>query len=140
MLRHQGGERVKAGFYFNLETWEVTTLSGTGGVLAGRGAQYLRVPTLAMLALAPLMGLAYAMFLPFIGIALVVSHVSKKAGVAVKSAFRSILTATSPAMQPGEAYFGGEKPRGKAAEGQPEPAVEQRLKDIEDEIARRERE
>jgi hypothetical protein len=139
MLRHHGGERVKAGFYFNLETWAVTTLSGTGGVLAGRDTRYLRVPTLALLALAPLMGLAYAMFLPFIGIAMVVSHVSKRAGLAAKSAVSGVLTATSPAMRPGEAYFGGERPSGKPAEGEPEPGVELRLKDIEDEIARRER-
>jgi hypothetical protein len=139
MLRHRGGERVKSGFYFNLETWEVTTLSGTGGVLGGRGAQFLRVPTLALLALAPLMGLAYAMFLPFIGIAMVVSHFSKQAGRAAKSAFTGVLTATSPAMRPGEAYFGGERPSGRTAEGEPEPSVEQRLKEIEDEVARREK-
>jgi hypothetical protein len=131
MLRHQSGERVKAGFYFNLETWEVTTLSGQGGVLGGRESRYMRVPALALLGLAPLLGLAYAMFLPFIGIALVVSHFSKKAGLAVKSAFGSLLTATSPAMQPGEAYFGGEKPSGKPAEGEPAPKVEERLAAIE---------
>ena len=147
MLRHQGGERVKAGFYLNAATWEVTTLSGQGGTLAGTASdRYLRVPTLGLLVFAPLMGALYAIFLPFIGIAMVVQYLARRTAAGVITLARSVMAAVSPAWRPGEAYFAGEPDKDKArkggaAEGAGEtaPQGEDRLTKIEDEIAERER-
>ena len=51
-----------------------------GGILPGDAAdKYLRVPVLALLVLAPMMGAVYAMFLPFIGFAMLFSFLGKKA-------------------------------------------------------------
>ena len=137
MVRHQGGDRAKAGFYLNTESWEVTTLSGKGGgtLPGGRNAQFLRVPTVGLLVFAPLMGAAYAMFLPFIGIALVAQYATKKAVAAVRGTTESVVETMSPAWRPGEAHFTGSPDKGeKAKDGEAAPEVEDRLKKIEDEI------
>ena len=137
MVRHQGGDRAKAGFYLNTESWEVTTLSGKGGgtLPGGRNAQFLRVPTVGLLVFAPLMGAAYAMFLPFIGIALTAQWATKKAVAGVRQATQSVMGTMSPAWRPGEAYFTGSPDKdAKKADGEAVPEVEERLKRIEDEI------
>jgi hypothetical protein len=76
-----GGTKVQAGFYFNKANWEIVTVSGKkGGVLPGDAkADYLRVPAVAMLAGAPVLGAAFVVFLPVIGFALLASAAWKKA-------------------------------------------------------------
>ena len=143
MARHQGGDKVNAGFYLNSGTWEVTTLSGKGGTLpGGKDAQFVRVPTLGALAFAPLMGAVYAIFLPFIGIALVAQYATKKVAAGARDVTESVMGTMSPAWRPGEAHFTGtpeEKEKAKAKEGEQAPHVEERLKKIEKEIERREK-
>ena len=109
MARHQGGDKVNAGFYLNLDSWQVTTLSGEGGVLPGENdARFLRVPLPVLLAAAPMLGAAFAMFLPFIGIALVADFAVKKAWAAGRDAMHASVTALGPQTRTGEAYFTGE--------------------------------
>lgn len=73
MLKYKGGETVKAGFYWNRGAWGVELIPAEGGALPGEPeARYLRVPWPLLLVIAPVMGGAFAMFLPFIGIALLV--------------------------------------------------------------------
>ena len=136
MARYQGGERAKAGFYLDVNSWAVTTLSGQGGVLpGGADAQFVRVPTIGLLVFAPLMGAAYAIFLPFIGIALVAQYATKKAVAAVRGTTESVVETMSPAWRPGEAHFTGSPDKDeKAKDGEAAPEVEDRLKKIEDEI------
>lgn len=75
--KRNGGETVREGFYWNRREWEAQIVPREGGTLKGDAtARFVRIPLLALLVLAPLMGAAYAMFLPFIGIALVVMHVA----------------------------------------------------------------
>ncbi|HQQ79311.1 MAG TPA: hypothetical protein PLB01_18320, partial [Thermoanaerobaculia bacterium] len=76
-----GGSKVKAGFYFNKNNWEIVTVSGKkGGVLPGDAkADYLRVPAVAMLAGAPVLGAAFVVFLPVIGFALLATAAFNKA-------------------------------------------------------------
>lgn len=84
MTRHHNGDTVKAGFYFNLASWDVQAISGEGGTLGGRtGEPWIRVPAVLMLLLAPVMGAAYVVFLPFIGIYMVLRHLVGKAVAAV---------------------------------------------------------
>jgi hypothetical protein len=138
MLRHQGGDKVKAGFYFNTGSWEVTTVSGQGGVLAGAvDHRYLRVPLPMLLVFAPLMGAAFAMFLPFIGIALVLDFVAKRAWAACREAVHATVVALSPRTQTGEAYFTGDAP--KQTQDERDAELDTRLKGLEEEIAEAER-
>jgi hypothetical protein len=80
MKNNNGGNKVPAGFYFNKKNWEIVTVSGKkGGVLPGSAeTDYLRVPALAMLAAAPVLGAAFVVFLPVIGFALFASAAFRK--------------------------------------------------------------
>lgn len=70
--KRRGGEAVRFGFYWNVAEWEAQVVPAAGGTLKGdETARYLRLPLLALLIVAPLMGAAFAMFLPFIGFAMV---------------------------------------------------------------------
>ncbi len=110
-----GGNEVKAGFYWNLRNWEMVALSGTGGTLPG-GAddRYLKVPMIAFLFIAPVMGGLYAFFLPFIGFAMVFGFLGRKLGSGVRATFVRVGGLVSPQWRPGEAYLAGK--RGKKAE------------------------
>ena len=73
MTKYTGGDTVKAGFYWNRGAWGAELIPAEGGALPGDGTtRYTRVPWPALLVIAPVMGGAFAMFLPFIGIALLV--------------------------------------------------------------------
>lgn len=140
MLRHKGGEQVKSGFYFNIESWEVTTVSGfEGGTLAGdERTVYLRMPALAMLLFAPIMGALFAVFLPFIGIYLVVRHFSAKAWTQVRALGHVIVAALGPAWQPGTAHLTGTPESEKPATGEERSTpAQERLTELEKEIEKK---
>ena len=118
MTKHTGGNTVKAGFYWNLGKWEMVTLSGIGGTLPGTSDQrYLKVPIVAFLFVAPVMGGLYAFFLPFIGFAMLFAFLGRKVGVAGRAAVGRIGGLVSPEWRPGEAYMAGKrgKKRDKSA-------------------------
>lgn len=79
MKRIGGGTKVQPGFYWNAGDWRIVTIDGTEGVLPGGQEQkYIRVPAAGMLALAPVLGLSFVIFLPFVGIAMVLTQVGKR--------------------------------------------------------------
>lgn len=90
--KHLGGDLVKFGFYWNLAEWEAQIVPAAGGELKGtKNDRYVRLPLLALLVIAPLMGAAYAFFLPFIGFAMVAVYLMKRVrGV--------VMTAPPPAV------------------------------------------
>ena len=75
---NEGGTKVKGGFYWHQSEWELTTVDGAEGTLpGGADAKYVKVPVPVMLVGAPLMGALLVMFLPLIGIALLVGHAGR---------------------------------------------------------------
>ena len=83
MKTHGGGRRVKPGFYWNLRTWTLATISDGPGDLPGDARhRYVKVPVIVLLGVAPIMGAAYVMFLPLLGFALLFGTAAAK-GVAV---------------------------------------------------------
>lgn len=92
MTRYRSGEQVKAGFYWNLKEWEAQIVKPEGGALpGGPEADYIRLPLLAVLVLAPVMGAVYAFFLPFIGFAMVLAYLAGR--------IRRMFTTTPPAVE-----------------------------------------
>jgi hypothetical protein len=80
LKKYQGGASVKGGFYWNTAELEVVTVDGKNGPLPGGPTQnYLKVPALALIPLAMGFSALYVMFLPFIGFAMVLSLVVRKA-------------------------------------------------------------
>jgi hypothetical protein len=106
MTRRIGGTAAKSGFYWNLGKWEMTMVPKQGGILPGGATdRYLRVPVLALLVVAPLMGAVYAMFLPFIGFAMVFTFLGKKALALGRSGAVDVAATMTPDWRPGEAYL-----------------------------------
>jgi hypothetical protein len=108
--RHNGGDQVTFGFYWNRTEWEAQIVPAGGGVLKGEaGTRYLRMPALALLVVMPLMGAAYAMFLPFIGIAMFTAFLFGR--------LRAALTGTTPPaveMRPAVPMFPREQKKAAA--------------------------
>jgi hypothetical protein len=114
MRKHEGGEKVPGGFYWKQNNWEIQVVKGDEGTLPGNpGTTYVRIPTLAMLLGAPVMGGLFVVFLPFLGFAMLANHLGKKAVSGLKQAADEVGAAVGPAWQPGEAYFAGKKKKGK---------------------------
>ncbi len=92
-----GGSKVPAGFYFNKSNWEIVTVSGKkGGVLPGDAkTDYAKIPAVAMLVAAPVLGAAFVVFLPVIGFGLL-------ATAAWKKAFRTVETPKAAHVRHGE--------------------------------------
>ena len=96
MKRYEGGSRVKGGFYFNQQSWDLVTVSGKTGVLPGTAKDlHLKIPVLLMLLGAPVIGATLVMFLPFAGIALF-----------IHAGYRKLVPAPTPAPEPAPAKHG----------------------------------
>jgi len=110
MTKRIGGTAAKSGFYWNLGKWEMTMVPRQGGLLPGdAGDKYLKVPVLALLVLAPIMGAVYAMFLPFIGFALLFGYLGKKAYAATRVGVSGVAATMGSEWRPGEAYLAGKR-------------------------------
>jgi hypothetical protein len=71
MKKYTGGDTVKPGFYWNRGKWGAEIVAPPGGALPGEAGQvYYRIVWPVLLVAAPVMGGAFAMFLPFIGVAM----------------------------------------------------------------------
>ena len=94
-----GGTKAPGGLYWHFGNWEIKALDGKEVTLPGSAEErYVRIPTVALLVLGPVMGLAFAMFLPFIGFALLAAQIVRKlAHMVVKHAPETnAVTATGP--------------------------------------------
>ena len=89
--KFNGGDTVRFGFYWNVKEWEAQIVPKEGGELKGLAdVSYVRLPLLAVLTLAPLMGALYAFFLPFIGIAMFMMYLAGR--------LRGLFRTTPPAV------------------------------------------
>jgi WYL domain len=67
MTRYHGGELVKAGFYWNPAGWEITTTKKGEALPGTKENRYLRIPTILLMVVGPLLGALMLVFLPLIG-------------------------------------------------------------------------
>ena len=80
MRYNEGGQKVQGGFYLDRNEWEMVAVSGSKGVLpGGPDRRFVKIPMLAVLVAAPVIGGAYVLFLPLIGFAILLDHLGKKA-------------------------------------------------------------
>jgi hypothetical protein len=109
-IKKTGGEAVASGYYWNFSNGERVHFSERG-VLPGRADEtYHMVPPAAVLVAGPVLGLAYAVFLPFIGIAMLLSLAARKLfGGLLQSAYRG----AAFSWKPSEAYLVGKKGRSR---------------------------
>jgi hypothetical protein len=134
MATNRGGDLVKGGYYWHLEKWDATFVEAPAGELpGGPGEVYRRIPTALMLLAAPIMGALFVIFLPFIGIALLLQHIGRAAMQAAGETLERVLRSLSPAWRPGMAFLAGKAGR-KQPTGtpRPNPELEALEKEIED--------
>ena len=75
MTTYNGGDTVKAGFYWNRGKLGAEVIPAEGGMLPGTNeTHYTRVAWPVLLVVAPVMGGAFAMFLPFLGLAMLAKY------------------------------------------------------------------
>lgn len=114
MLKHSGGQKVSKGTYWNLSSGQRFNVAGDA-VLPGDGSTtYYKMPSMGILILAPFIGLAYAVFLPFIGIAMMLKLVGQKM---FGGLFRTTAKSASFGWRPQESYLSGKKDKSKDKEG-----------------------
>jgi hypothetical protein len=115
-LRYKGGERVKGGNYWNYDTGERVTV-GADGILPGdSAATYVKVHPALVLMAGPFLGLLYAAFLPFIGIAMVMKVMASRLFGGVRKEAPKVATFD---WRPTEAYLAGKKHRSKEKKDEP---------------------
>ncbi len=108
-MKHTGGHKVGKGTYWNFDTGERIDM-GAEGILPGDGRTvYYRLPASGIVAAGPFLGLLYAAFLPFIGIAMLLKFGLQKAGEQVMGATRAH---ASFGWRPSESYLAGGKKKG----------------------------
>jgi hypothetical protein len=101
MFTWKGEQKAGPGTYWDIKTGERVDLEEHDILPGETTTKYIRASSGVMLMFGPVLGLIYAMFLPFIGIAMTISFVGKKIYNGGKRAVRGM---TDAAVQ--SAFFG----------------------------------
>jgi hypothetical protein len=111
-----GGQTVQAGTYWNMANGSRVQMEQEG-MLPGSGTtRYIKAHVAVMLMAAPLIGLVFAVFLPFIGIVMTLGLVGKRLVQGLESAAAGSM---SFGWRPIEAYLAGRETK-KAARAKKE--------------------
>ncbi len=133
-----GGAAVMSGYYFNPAHWHIEPVARDGGRLPAGHGRWMRIPTAAALALVPILGATFLVFLPLIGFVLVLRALAEPVLEVFRSSATEMAATVSPGWQPGEAYFTGKRPEGGSAE-EKGSTRDERLEALAQEIAARRR-
>ena len=105
-MLNNGGHTVKAGTYWNLSNGSRVQLEQEGVLPGSAETRYIKAPVAIMLMAAPVIGLVFAVFLPFIGIVMTLNLIGKKL---VKGVTSAAAGSVSFGWRPIEAYLAGRK-------------------------------
>lgn len=109
-----GGQTAKRGHYWNFSNGERVYIEKEGILPGGDSDSYYRFPPLVAFVAAPFLGLLYAVFLPFIGIAMMLSVLGRRL---FGGLFESAGKSAAFSWKPSESYFLGRKKKKKAEKG-----------------------
>ena len=127
------GTQVRKGYYFSMKSWTLQPVPAEGAALPGAaGEEYVRVPLLLAFAVAPVMGAAFLMFLPFVGFFLAGTAAVRPVSRVFRRSASELAATVQPGWAPGEAHLAGRHGETGAAE-----ARDARLERLEQEIALR---
>jgi hypothetical protein len=110
-MLNKGGHTVKAGTYWNLANGNRVQMEQEGALPGSGQTRYIKAPVAVMLMAAPVIGLLFAVFLPFIGIAMTLGLIGKKLANTVTEAAAGSM---SFGWRPIEAYLAGKKRKNEA--------------------------
>jgi hypothetical protein len=106
MLTYKGGHAVGKGTYWDLASGRRIDVPGQAILAGGGTATYVRMPSGVMLISGPVIGLLYAVLMPFIGIA-TVAALSIRIGLG--ALYRPASKTVSFGWRPQNAYLSGKK-------------------------------
>lgn len=130
MKRYTGQQVVEPGFYLNLRQLAFEA-KDVAGPLAGRATDvYRRVPVVVLFALAPVIGLAFVVFLPLVAFATVAWLGAVKGGEVAENVVRSAARAVKPGWEPALAFFSRSKPARKAEAPEADEWAERAAKEL----------
>lgn len=122
MTTIEAGNRVKKGYYFSAKSWTLQPMPKDGEALPGApGERYVHVPLLLAFVVAPLMGAAFLMFLPFVGFYLALSAAVRPVVKLFRSSAEEVAASLQPGWAPGEAHLTGRRAEGDAEPSAPAP-------------------
>jgi len=113
MTTYTANQVVDPGLYFSVKPLALTSIERTGPLPGSESDVYRRVPMLLMLAMSPLLGLAFVIFLPFIGFAMVFRLLGERAVEAGARAATEGVRVLRPAWAPALAFLSRSKPAPK---------------------------
>jgi hypothetical protein len=105
-IKYRAGETVPKGDYWNISNGERIHCDGESVLLGEKEATYVRAHPVVILLAGPILGLMYAGFLPFIGIAMIVKVLGSKLAAAVGA---HLVPVAGFRWNPSEAYLLGKK-------------------------------
>ena len=112
MTRYYAHQKVEPGIYFNPKELSFKSMDEPGRLPgADETVTYWRVPALALLVAAPLIGLVYVIFLPLVGFLMLGAVALTKVWALTRELVAWGAVLTRPAWQPARAFFS----RGRAA-------------------------
>jgi len=113
-IRYIAGDRAGKGSYWNFSTGERITMNAEGNLPGSEDTVYYKANPVVVLAAAPVLGLIFAAFLPFIGIAIMLRvAVAKMLGGTAEGLARVATFNWSPSA----AYLAGRKHKRETKEG-----------------------
>ncbi len=122
MTTYSGNQSVRSGYYLSTHSWNVEVVPSEGGRLPGAAAdRFLRVPFPLLFVVVPLLGLAFLMFLPFIGFALFTYAVARRITGHVAEGAAGLAATVAPDLAAGAASLTGARP--EIEEPPPAPAA-----------------
>jgi hypothetical protein len=78
MFTNKGGRKVGKGTYWDLRKGHRVDIAHEGILPGDESSNYIRMPVGAMLLLGPIIGLLYAILMPFIGVATIATLAGRK--------------------------------------------------------------
>ena len=110
-MLHKGGHKVEAGTYWDTHTGERIDVSAPQVLPGDEHRVYIKAKSGLMLLAAPILGLVFAVFLPFIGIVMAVGQLG---GRIARSVAGAAAQSVSFGWRPIEAYLAGRKRKKEA--------------------------
>lgn len=121
MTTYTTNQVVDPGLYFSLKPLALKSVERKGLLPGNESDTYRRVPMLLMLAISPLLGLAFVIFLPFIGFAMVFKLLGEKAVEVGARAATEAVRVLRPAWVPALAFLSRAKPAPTEPPANPKP-------------------
>ncbi|MFP3939331.1 MAG: hypothetical protein ACLF0P_03405 [Thermoanaerobaculia bacterium] len=118
---YRGGETVEPGIYLDVRELRFRSMDEEGRLPGGETTRWRRVPAVVMLLAAPVISVAYFVFLPMVGFLMLAGVVGLKLHRLGKQLAIAMVPMLRPAWQPARAFLS----RGKRAGRRPGEKTEE---------------